>query len=304
MVAEPPPPAPPIPLPPPAPLPPRGNPGLRLAGQMVVIVGGLMLCFVVQFAALGTLKHGRDQNRAHEELRVLLANATAPVSAVDEGGRLLDSGTPLGILEIPRLGVREVIGEGTSARALKSGPGHLRDTPMPGQAGGSVILGRRAGYGGPFAQLDKLTPGDVVKVTTGQGEHTFRVQGTRRAGDPQRHVPQAGKGGLTLATADGSYFLPTDVLWVDAKLTSDVQPNSGALPKFAVPDNEQVMAGDQEALVPVALWALVLAAGAIAVVFLHVRVGRWQAWVVGVPLLGALGITLADQAAALLPNLI
>ncbi len=277
---------------------------LRLAGQMAAIVGALLLCFVAQFAVLGTLKHERDQDRAHQELRILLANATAPVAAVDEEGRLLATGTPVAILEIPRLRIREVVGEGTSSRALKSGPGHLRDTPMPGQAGSSVILGRRAGYGGPFAQLDKLTPGDEIVVTTGQGEHRYRVQGLRHAGDPQRHVPADGKGGLTLATADGSYFLPTDVLWVDAKLTTGVQPGSGALPKFAVPDNEQAMAGDADALVPIALWALVLVAGAMGVVFLHARVGRWHAWVVGVPLLGALGITLADQASALLPNLV
>ncbi|MEU7531864.1 class E sortase [Saccharothrix sp. NPDC042600] len=283
---------------------PARRPGLRSAGQMAAILGALLLCFVAQFAALGTLEHDRDQARAHDELRTLLANATAPVAALDDEGRLLDTGTPVAILEIPRLGVREVVGEGTSARALKSGPGHLRDTPLPGQEGSSVVLGRRAGYGGPFAQLDQLKAGDQLTVTTGQGVHRYVVQGVRRAGDPDRHVPRAGRGRLTLVTADGPYFLPTDALWVDARLTTPVQPGSGAVPAFAVPDNERVLAGDADALVPVALWAVVLAVAAFAVVVLHQRVGRWHAWVVGVPLLGALGLTLADHAAPLLPNLI
>ncbi|GAB2976005.1 sortase [Saccharothrix stipae] len=277
---------------------------LRPIGQMLAILGALLLCFVLQFAAIGTLKHDRDQSRAYDELRGLLANATAPVAAVGEDGRLTPTGTPIAILAIPRLGVREVVGEGTSSGALRSGPGHLRDSPMPGQAGASVIFGRRAGYGGPFAQVDRLVPGDRITVTTGQGEHVYQVQGVRRAGEAYRHKPAAGKGGLTLVTADGPYFVPTDVLRVDAKLTSAVQPTSGALPAFAVPDHERAMAGDAGALVPVALWSLILAAAALAVVLLHQRVGRWHAWVVGVPLLGALGVTLADQTAALLPNLI
>jgi LPXTG-site transpeptidase (sortase) family protein len=277
---------------------------LRPVGQMLAIFGALLLCFVFQFAAIGALKHNRDQARAYDELRGLLANATAPVAAVDDGGRLVPTGTPIAILEIPRLGVREVVGEGTSSGALRSGPGHLRDSPMPGQAGASVILGRRAGYGGPFARVDRLVPGDRITVTTGQGEHLYQVQGVRRAGDPQRHTPAAGKGGLTLVTADGPFFLPSDVLRVDAKLTSDVRPTSGVLPEFAVPDQERVMAGDAGALVPVALWALILAVAAFGVVYLHQRIGRWHAWVTGVPLLGALGVTLADQTAALLPNLI
>ncbi|MDX8031951.1 sortase [Lentzea sp. BCCO 10_0856] len=277
---------------------------LRLAGQVCGILGALLLCFVAQFTLVGALKHERDQDRAHSDLRVDLANATAPVAALDDEGRLIEAGTPIAILEVPRLGVREVVGEGTSASALASGPGHLRSSVLPGQAGSSVIFGRRAGYGGPFAQINKVVPGDEIRVTTGQGEHRFQVQGVRRAGAPQRHTPQAGKGGLTLVTADGPYFMPTDVLWVDAKLTTDVVPSSGVLPSFAVPENERVMASDLTALVPVAIWALVLAAGAFAVVYLRQRIGRWQAWVVGVPLLGTLGLTLADHAAALLPNLI
>ena len=282
----------------------HGQSDLRLAGQVCGILGALLLCFVAQFTLVGALKHERDQDRAHSDLRVDLANATAPVAALDEEGRLIEAGTPIAILEVPRLGVREVVGEGTSASALTSGPGHLRSSVLPGQAGSSVIFGRRAGYGGPFAQINKVVPGDEIRVTTGQGEHRYQVQGVRRAGAPQRHVPAVGKGGLTLVTADGPYFMPTDVLWVDAKLTTEVMPSSGALPSFAVPDNERVMASDLTALVPVAVWALVLVAAAFAVVYLNQRIGRWQAWVVGVPLLGTLGLTLADHAAALLPNLI
>ena len=54
---------------------------------------------------------------------------------------------------------------------------------------------------------------------------------------------------------------------------------------------------------PLVLWgqALLLAAFGVAG---RVRWGGWQAWVVGIPVLGALGATIADQIARLLPNLL
>ncbi|WP_228769857.1 sortase [Actinokineospora alba] len=280
------------------------RPLFLLVGQMFAILGAVLLCFVAQLALIGAVKHERDQDRAFTDFRYQLANATAPVAALTEDGRLLETGTPVAILEIPRLRLREVVGEGTSSRSLKSGPGHLRNTPLPGQAGTSVVLGRKAAYGGPFSRISELRTGDAIVVTTGQGEHRYLVQGVRRAGDPERPAPGSGAGRLTLITADGPHFLPTDVLRVDARLTSEVVATSGAVPAFAVPENERLMIGDSSALVPVVIWALILAVAAVAVVYVRQRVGRWHAWVIGVPLLGTVGVTLADQAAALLPNLL
>lgn len=277
--------------------------GLRLASHAAGILAVLTLCVVAQVTLLGALKHDRDQDRSHDEFRRQLANAVAPVSALGKDRKPLPSGTPVAIVDIPRLGVREVVGEGTSARALMSGPGHQRDTVLPGQPGVSVLMGRRAAYGGPFASLGELRRGDRITITTGQGKHEYQVHGVRRAGDVVPPPPEPGQGRLLLDTADGPWFLPTDVLRVDAVQTSKVQPTNGVLPPFVVPESERVMTGEADALVPLAAWALVLLVAAFGVVYVHQRTGRWHAWVIGVPVLGVLGITVADQAAAFLPNL-
>ncbi|MFC7613950.1 sortase [Actinokineospora soli] len=273
--------------------------GAHLAGQMLAILGAVLLCFAAHVAVFGAIAHERDQQRAYDALRTELANGTAPVSALDEEGRLLAAGTPLAVLEIPRLGVREVVLEGTSAGTTASGVGHLRTTPMPGQRGTSVLFGRNAAYGAPFGTIDELRAGDRITVTTGQGVHEYSVTGVRRAGDEYRPKPA----GLTLTTADGPAFLPTDVLRVDAALTSDPVPGDGPAPRFAVPDEERVMAGDLTALVPLTVWFLALAVVAVALVALRDRLGRGRAWVIGAPVVIALGMTAADTAAALLPNL-
>jgi sortase A len=277
---------------------------MRIAGQAICIIAALALCLAGQLALLGVLSHNRDQERAYDGFRVQLANATAPVGGLDGNRRLLADGTAVAILAIPRLGLREVVGEGTSPEALKSGPGHRRDTVLPGQAGGSVLLGRRAAYGGPFGAISNLSVGDEITVTTGQGAHTYRVSGVRRAGSPQPQELAKGEGRLTLVTADGPAFLPSDVLRVDAKLTSAAVATNGAPPAMAVRDAEQPMALDFSAIVPLVAWGLVLCVGVAGVVYLRQRAGRWHAWIVGIPLIGALGLTLADQAVSLLPNLL
>jgi hypothetical protein len=64
------------------------------------------------------------------------------------------------------------------------------------------------------------------------------------------------------------------------------------------------MAGDDGALVPLVGWGLVLVLAAGGVVYTYQRLGKWQAWVIGVPVLGALGLTVADNIASMLPNLL
>ena len=117
---------------------------------------------------------------------------------------------------------REWIVEGTDSGTTQLGPGHRRDSVLPGQAGVGDP-GPQLTYGGPFGPLDRLAPGDEIHVTTGQGEHTFQVFGLRRAGDPLPESLADGQGRLELMTADGLQLFPTGVLHVDAQLVSEVQ---------------------------------------------------------------------------------
>ncbi|MEU6643440.1 sortase [Saccharomonospora sp. NPDC046836] len=292
----------------PAPAPVAGAPephqaGLRTAAHALGIVAAIMLGFVFQVTVLGALSHDRAQELAYDQFRSELAQGVGPVSPLDEQRRLLEPGTPVAIIHIPRIGVHEVVGEGTSATALMAGPGHQRDTMLPGQAGLSVIMGRRAAYGAPFADLGQLHRNDEIRIITGQGEHVYAVTGVRRAGDPLPPALRDGEGRLVLDTADGPMFLPTDVLRVDARLVSPAQPTNGVVPSFAIAESERVLRSDPSALTGIVLWTAILLVAALGVVYVRRRAGRWHAWIIGIPVLGALGSAVADHAAALLPNL-
>jgi len=281
---------------------PAHRPGLWTTGVALTVLGALLLGFLAVVGVIGSLRHSRDQQVEYEHFRYALANASAPVGPLDANGKVVALGTPVALLDIPELGLRQVVAEGTSSQILMSGPGHLPGTVLPGQAGVSVIMARRVLFGGPFHYLDQLNRGDTFSVTTGQGVNRFRVLDVRHAHDPLPPDPTAGQGRLTLMTADGSAYLPTDIVRVDAELISTVQSTPPRL--FDVnPPNEQPLAGEPAAWMPLVLWAQALVLAAVGLTWARLRWGVRQAWLVGVPTLALLGLAVADQIARLLPNL-
>lgn len=286
--------------------PPEGAaPSERALFSAVGLLALLLLSLVLEVSVVGSVRHARAQAEAYQELRYTLAAATAPVGQVDLDGRPLSLGTPIGLIEIPRIGVDEVILEGTTGEVLTGGPGHRRDTPLPGQAGVSLLFGRQAGYGGPFADLDRLVAGDTITVTTGQGVHTFAVTGLRRAGDPVP-TPATDQSRLTLVTAAGSPFLPDDALRVDADLVGDVVPTPArVLGPASLTPAEEVMAGDRGAALPLFLWSELLLLALVGVAVLRRFWGRWHSWIVGLPVL-VLCVAQVDHqlVVLLLPNLV
>ena len=291
---------------------PTPRPGVApLTPRLQVVRAVLVLVFVVSFSLLvqlflvSSLQHSAAQGRQFASFRAQLAGGTAPIGPTDADGRELAIGTPIAYLEIPSIGLKEVVGQGTTASALYNGPGHRRDTPIPGQIGTSVIFGRRAAFGGPFSDLDELRPKALVMVTTGQGVFTYRVLGVRREGDVAPAPPPAGMGRLLLVTAAGSAFLPSGVLRVDAELESEAVV--GATPLIAsasLPTEERVMSSDSRTLWALALWLQALIGLAVGLAWAWHRWGRAQSWVVFLPPLLLVGVMATGEAARLLPNLL
>ena len=81
----------------------------------------------------------------------------------------------LGRLAIPRLKLDDELNNGVDEAALVHGVGHWPGTPLPGSAGNSVISGHRSTNEKPFLYLDRLRPGDPIKVTVGAKSTTYKV---------------------------------------------------------------------------------------------------------------------------------
>ena len=103
------------------------------------------------------------------------AEAVVPVE--DQNLPAIEDGDALARIEIPRIGVDDIVVAGIETGDLKRGPGHFPDTPLPGQLGNSAIAGHRTTYGQPFRNVDQLAPGDEIRVTTLNGVYVYRVTG-------------------------------------------------------------------------------------------------------------------------------
>lgn len=275
-------------------------------GTALMVLSSCLLAFGLWVTVVSPLHFHHAQRIAYDALRVQLALGTAPNSPADPGNpsKLLALGSPVAVLTIPSIGLRDVVLEGTTGGVLENGPGHLRDTPLPGQEGISVIMGRRAAFGGTFGGLSSLSPGAAITVVTGQAVSSYRVLGVRRAGDPTPPPLTAGQGRLTLVTADGQPLAPSGVLYVDADLMSKAQATPAPMiTPSQLPPSENVMGTDPGAWLKIFLWGQVLLLATLALSWLRHAWGRWQTWTVAVPALVFVTLALSDQITRLLPNL-
>ena len=240
----------------PRPLPAQPRPAKKLAprgaawwwGAAVLALAVLLLSFVAYASVFSWLQFNRAQTLEYNDLRSSLAQATTPVGQLDNNGHLVAPGTPIALLIIPSLGLSQVIDEGTTGSVLRSGPGHRRDSVMPGQAGVSVLMGRQTTFGGPFGSISQLVPGATITVTTGQGLSTFRVIDVRHQNDPAPTAVSVTGGRLELITADGLPLLPVGGLYVDAELVSKVQTTPSLVMTYpALPVEERAMGQDAAA---------------------------------------------------------
>jgi sortase A len=171
---------------------------MRWVAPILIAVGLFSALFVVYELTVTGLTEQSAQAGLLSQFQqsITTTNLDAPGASPTEG-------SPVALLRIPAINVSQVVVEGTTPSDLKTGPGHLMDTPLPGEAGNVVIAGRRTTYGGVFANLDQLASGDTVHIDSGQGTVTYVVSSVGHvspgAADP---VVATTDNRLTLITAD------------------------------------------------------------------------------------------------------
>jgi sortase A len=269
---------------------------------ILATISGLALWALVFARVFTPLQEAGSQRQLHATMREQLAAQTGPI------GGVIDPGAPVAIIHAPSIGLDDVVVvEGTSSAELTAGPGHRRDTPLPGQPGASVLMGRSELYGAPFARVADLHAGDSINAETGQGTFEYKVDGVRRDGDPLPAVVAAGAGRLTLVTSEpGADAGSRQVVYVDSTLVGDAQkpdPPASARP-HSISSAEVALTGDQDSLMLLVIWLEALVA---AVVLLCWGLGRWArrpALLIGIPLVIAALWGVSETATLLLPNLV
>jgi len=102
-----------------------------------------------------------------------LAAAAARVADRVERGRAL------GRISMPTLRRSFVMVQGVGTSALRKGPGHYSDTPLPGQRGTVAVAGHRTTYLAPFRTIDRLRRGQPLVLEMPYGRFVYRVEKRR-----------------------------------------------------------------------------------------------------------------------------
>lgn len=84
----------------------------------------------------------------------------------------------IAILEIPKIGLKVAVAEGTSDDIISYAVGHFTGTALPGEIGNCALVGHRNFTTGEFfLRINKLEPGDDIKITTFDKTYTYKVKG-------------------------------------------------------------------------------------------------------------------------------
>jgi sortase A len=169
---------------------------LRIVGTLMIVAGVGALAWAVtvwrwEDPLTATLNY-LDQRELAENFDRRLeegrppGTTTAPVdvrpmlprSAV-QWRRSSKRGDAIARLRIPRLGLSEIIVNGTDTNTLKRGPGRYLGSAMPGEGELVYVAGHRTTYGAPFSRIDKLRKGDRVFVELPYATLEYTITGHR-----------------------------------------------------------------------------------------------------------------------------
>lgn len=88
-------------------------------------------------------------------------------------------GSGVGRIGIPSLGVSYLLVNGTDTASLVKGPGIYPQTPFPGSPGTTAVAGHRTTFLAPFRNIDRLRPGQLIRVQMPYGDFSYAVTKTR-----------------------------------------------------------------------------------------------------------------------------
>jgi sortase A len=161
---------------------------LITAGIVVLVDAGLTLVWQEPLsAAYGAL----EQGKAEDQLRDLEAQYPTPADLAAIAGVRgtaakaniladrfephLQDGHAFGRIKIDRIDLDMVVVQGTDTASLQKGPGHYRNTALPGQPGTVAIAGHRTTYLAPFRHIDQIENGDAVRIEMPYATFTYTV---------------------------------------------------------------------------------------------------------------------------------
>jgi sortase A len=233
---------------------------LILGGAVALVDAGVTLLWQEPFSALyaklrqdnlsGALAKVEHAAPTAEEKRQLVDLGDVRYRIAYLAGRLeghAKDGSPVGRIEIPRIGASFVVVKGTDTSDLESGPGIYSETVFPGMAGTTAIAGHRTTYLAPFRHVDLLRRGNKIKLRMPYAQFTYTVIAKRVVAptDVNAAVGNVGYSRLVLSACT-PLFSAAKRLLIYARLVRTVPVGAGRVPLARRPPGApEALTGDQ-----------------------------------------------------------
>ena len=200
---------------------------ILLATRVRPVINRKVLSWV--FIAIGVILLGyvsgqywqmyRSQKNLEAEWQRQAATVSVPGHADISAEQMLTR------LVIPKIDMDAIVVEGASRRDLSEGPGHMKQTAQPGEAGNAVITAHRDTF---FRHIYELNKGDQIQVRRSGRTFTYAVTG-RRIVSPEdiSVIKPTNDPQLTLITCYPTYYIgpaPERLVVFSRLVESDGQP--------------------------------------------------------------------------------
>lgn len=165
---------------------------------VLLVLGAILLGYVAsQYYGMH-----REQQRLRAKWETQQKTTATELNSAKEQGPPDDG---LIQLEIPKIELSAIVVNGTTRKDLKNGPGRIIGTPLPGEAGNSVISAHRDTF---FRHIYELKPGDEIDVQRNGKALRFEVTG-KKIVDPDdlSVLKQTQETQLTLITCYPTYYI-------------------------------------------------------------------------------------------------
>jgi sortase A len=277
---------------------------LENLGLVITLAGLTLVLFIGYLFGWSNLQVAHNQHRLLTTYGVGTCTKYSTSCAAEYAafnGVIPADGKAAAVLQIPALGLKQVVVEGTTASDLQQGPGLMPATSVPGSAGEAVIAGRKLTFGGAFAHIDDLRPGDAIGVVDFLGSFKFVV--VSQFVVPAGHalpVLHSNLGLLALVTS-AQAVPPSGFDVVEAKLVGNPVAAPHRPPGPTV-QSELALGGDSAAWFGFLGWGAGLVVLLIGTVVAYRRTGRTLlVYVLSTPMLLPVALFTFQNAARLLP---
>jgi sortase A len=178
-----------------------------LSGRLRPYAGRKVISLVLIIVGIGLLGYVgseywgmfRSQQKLEAEWERQAASMNTPGQAVISPDQMLTR------VVIPKIGLDAIVVEGASRKDLSEGPGHMKQTAMPGETGNAVITAHRDTF---FRHIYELVKGDQIQVRRSGRVFTYEVTGKKIVlPDDISVIRQTSDPRLTLITCYPVYYI-------------------------------------------------------------------------------------------------